>query len=147
MCGEKERHSTILGADDTSKHLSSLSDILRFLQERIDNTKTFNINVTREDLYQRGLKQWARQKQASPKNQLRICFIGEQGIDDGALRREFLTGKENQDGSPSNGCGAKQLSVQGFFQWVSGQAHVPLTDAERDSYRITVNFDHDCTSR
>ncbi|MED6268965.1 hypothetical protein CHARACLAT_028216 [Characodon lateralis] len=79
------------GADDTSKHLSSLSDILRFLQERIDNTKTFNLNVTRQDLHQRGLKQWARQKQASPKNQLRISFIGEQGTDDGALRREFLT--------------------------------------------------------
>ncbi|MEQ2246475.1 hypothetical protein ILYODFUR_038839, partial [Ilyodon furcidens] len=91
MCGEKERHSTILGADDTSKHLSSLSDILRFLQEIIDNTKTFNMNVTRQDLHQRGLKQWARQKQASPKNQLRISFIGEQGTDDGALRREFLT--------------------------------------------------------
>ncbi|MEQ2290039.1 hypothetical protein AMECASPLE_039276 [Ameca splendens] len=36
------------------------------------------------------MKQWARQKQASPKNQLRISFIGEQGTDDGAPRREFL---------------------------------------------------------
>ncbi|MED6250054.1 hypothetical protein ATANTOWER_023985 [Ataeniobius toweri] len=59
----------------------------------------------------------------------------------------FSLQEDNQDGSPSNGCGAKQLSVQSFFQWVSGQAHVPLTDAKRDSYRITVNFDHDCTSR
>ncbi|MEQ2169759.1 hypothetical protein GOODEAATRI_028528 [Goodea atripinnis] len=38
-------------------------------------------------------------------------------------------------------------SVQGFFQWVSGQAHVPLTDAKRDSYQITVNFDHEFTYR
>uniref|UniRef100_A0A1A8CAI9 Zgc:112970 n=1 Tax=Nothobranchius kadleci TaxID=1051664 RepID=A0A1A8CAI9_NOTKA len=44
-----------------------------------------------DDLYQRGLKQRARQKQASPKNQLSVSFIGEQGTDEGALRREFLT--------------------------------------------------------
>lgn len=57
----------------------------------MDKSKTFNVNLTREGLYQRGMKQWARQKQASPKNPLRVSFIGEQGIDEGALRREFLT--------------------------------------------------------
>uniref|UniRef100_A0A8C6NJ72 Uncharacterized protein n=1 Tax=Nothobranchius furzeri TaxID=105023 RepID=A0A8C6NJ72_NOTFU len=34
-----------------------------------------------------------------------------------------------------NGCG------------VSGQAHVPLTDTEREFYKITVNFDHNSTTR
>ncbi|KAF7217773.1 putative LOC107375139-like protein [Nothobranchius furzeri] len=66
FCGEEEEDSIILDVDDSSKHLSCLSDILKFLQERVDNTKT-NINVTRDGLYQRGLKQRARQKQASPK--------------------------------------------------------------------------------
>lgn len=62
------------------------------LEKKVDTSRSFNINVTREDLFQRGLKQWARQKQASPKNLLRVSFIGENGIDQGALRKEFLTG-------------------------------------------------------
>ncbi|XDV10892.1 hypothetical protein PO909_000003 [Leuciscus waleckii] len=61
------------------------------LEKKVDTSRSFNINVTREDLFQRGLKQWARQKQASPKNLLRVSFIGENGIDQGALRKEFLT--------------------------------------------------------
>ena len=40
----------------------------------------------------RGMKQWQRQKKSSPKNPLRVSFIGEAGIDSGALRKEFLTG-------------------------------------------------------
>jgi len=73
--------------------LCSVSDILMSLEKKVDTSQSFNINVTREDLFQRGLKQWARQKQASPKNLLRVSFIGENGIDQGALRKEeFLTG-------------------------------------------------------
>lgn len=52
-----------------------LSDILTSLQEKIDKSKTFNIKVTREDLYQKGLKQWGRQKQASPKKNLVISSL------------------------------------------------------------------------
>ncbi|XP_041854033.1 G2/M phase-specific E3 ubiquitin-protein ligase-like [Melanotaenia boesemani] len=61
------------------------------LRKKVDTTKTFNITVTRQDLFQRGIKQWSRQKQASPKNLLSVSFIGEDGIDQGALRKEFLT--------------------------------------------------------
>ncbi|KAG1952379.1 G2/M phase-specific E3 ubiquitin-protein ligase-like [Pimephales promelas] len=72
--------------------LCSVSDILMSLEKKVDTSQSFNINVTREDLFERGLKQWARQKQASPKNLLRVSFIGENGIDQGALRKEeFLT--------------------------------------------------------
>lgn len=39
----------------------------------------------------RGMKQWQRQKKSSPKNPLRVSFIGEAGIDSEALRKEFLT--------------------------------------------------------
>ncbi len=39
-----------------------------------------------------GLKQWQRQKKSSPKNPLRVTFIGEAGTDNDTLRKEFLTG-------------------------------------------------------
>ncbi|XP_024113643.1 G2/M phase-specific E3 ubiquitin-protein ligase [Oryzias melastigma] len=90
-CGDEDCKSVVLAASKCPSHFSSTSDIIKSLEDRVDHSKTFNINVTRDDLYQRGLKQWARQKQSSPKNRLLVSFIGEQGIDDGALRREFLT--------------------------------------------------------
>uniref|UniRef100_A0A8C7WY03 HECT domain-containing protein n=1 Tax=Oryzias sinensis TaxID=183150 RepID=A0A8C7WY03_9TELE len=55
--------------------------ILVVLEKRVDASMTFNISVTREDL----------QKKASPKNLLLVSFIGEHQIDEGALRKEFLT--------------------------------------------------------
>ncbi|KAJ4922569.1 hypothetical protein JOQ06_016573 [Pogonophryne albipinna] len=51
----------------TGPDQGSLSDLLDNLKGKIDNSKMFKINVTREDLLQRGLKQGARQKQASPR--------------------------------------------------------------------------------
>ncbi|XP_058631532.1 uncharacterized protein LOC131540548 [Onychostoma macrolepis] len=44
-----------------------------------------------EDMFNRGLTQRKRQKKSSPKNPLRVTFIGEPGIDSGALMKEFLT--------------------------------------------------------
>ncbi|KAK9952824.1 hypothetical protein ABG768_018630, partial [Culter alburnus] len=51
----------------------------------------FSASVTREDVFSRGLTQWKRQKKSSPKNPLRVTFIGESGIDRAALMKEFLT--------------------------------------------------------
>ncbi|XP_074524804.1 uncharacterized protein LOC141789325 [Halichoeres trimaculatus] len=42
-------------------------------------------------MVERGLAQWKRQKKALPTNQLKVTFIGESGVDTGALRKEFLT--------------------------------------------------------
>uniref|UniRef100_A0AAV2LNF4 HECT domain-containing protein n=1 Tax=Knipowitschia caucasica TaxID=637954 RepID=A0AAV2LNF4_KNICA len=88
MCEGNEK---TLNPETTSPSIDSLSDILRSLAGQVDQSKLFVLNVTRDRLFERGLKQWVRQKTASPANPLRINFIGEQGIDDGALRREFLT--------------------------------------------------------
>lgn len=44
-------------------------------------------------MLERGLKLWQRQKTGGPVNELKITFIGETGIDTGALRKEFLSGK------------------------------------------------------
>lgn len=71
---------------------SDISTLLKTLNRRVDSSTTFSICVTREGIVERGLKQWKRQKRSSPKNPLRVTFIGEAGIDNGALRNEFLTG-------------------------------------------------------
>ncbi|XP_035986774.1 uncharacterized protein LOC105924050 isoform X1 [Fundulus heteroclitus] len=91
VCGEGMPNEEYISTRHTTKHFSSLSALLQSLQDKIDTTQTFNVNVTRKDLFQRGLKQWARQKQASPKNVISVSFIGEHGIDQGALRKEFFT--------------------------------------------------------
>ncbi|XP_041838349.1 uncharacterized protein LOC121638002 isoform X2 [Melanotaenia boesemani] len=92
FCGESNRaEEDVTVCEDVRGNYSSVSDILIALEKRVDTSVTFNISVTREDLFQRGMKQWIRQKKASPKNLLRVSFIGEHGIDEGALRKEFLT--------------------------------------------------------
>ncbi|XP_041857187.1 uncharacterized protein LOC121650021 [Melanotaenia boesemani] len=91
VCGESLPNEEYIGMKHTSNHFSSLSAILEALRVKVDTTQTFIINVTRKDLFQRGLKQWARQKHASPKNEISVSFIGEHGIDQGALRKEFFT--------------------------------------------------------
>lgn len=75
--------------------LSSLSteDILDFLEHQVDTTTEFKLCVDREDLPDRGILQWKRKKAASPASTLKVVYIGEAGIDTGALRKEFLTGK------------------------------------------------------
>ena len=67
--------------------LTSISELIEDLQMQIDTSAIFNICITREDLIERGIKQWKRQKKASPKNPLRVTFIGEAGIDNGAPRK------------------------------------------------------------
>ncbi|KAJ4930254.1 hypothetical protein JOQ06_019260 [Pogonophryne albipinna] len=68
-----------------------LAEAIETLSGRVDTTTLFNVSVTREDIFERGLGQWRRQKRSSPKNPIRVSFIGESGIDHGALRKEFLT--------------------------------------------------------
>ncbi|XP_039670591.1 uncharacterized protein LOC120567689 [Perca fluviatilis] len=73
VCGESNTNEEDADiSEDTDEHFGSVSDILMSLEKKVDTSRSFNINVTREDLFQRGLKQWARQKQASPKNLLRM---------------------------------------------------------------------------
>lgn len=72
---------------------SSTEDVLGFLEHQVDTTTTFNMCVSREDLPDRGIVLWNRKKAESPASALKVVYIGEAGIDTGALRKEFLTGK------------------------------------------------------
>uniref|UniRef100_A0A3P9D860 HECT domain-containing protein n=1 Tax=Maylandia zebra TaxID=106582 RepID=A0A3P9D860_9CICH len=68
-----------------------INNVLQWLSSQVDTSKNFRICITRNDLVQRGFIQWQRQKKASPVNKLHVTFIGEAGIDTGALSKEFLT--------------------------------------------------------
>ncbi|XP_015224453.1 PREDICTED: G2/M phase-specific E3 ubiquitin-protein ligase-like, partial [Cyprinodon variegatus] len=57
----------------------------------VDSSKEFRRCVAREDLLERGILQWQRKKTAFPTSVLKVGYIGEAGIDTGALRKEFLT--------------------------------------------------------
>nr|XP_055057102.1 uncharacterized protein LOC129441468 isoform X2 [Misgurnus anguillicaudatus] len=81
---ERELHSE---TDD----ISCEEDVIRWLKSKVDTSKTFELCVSRDNMLERGLKLWKRNKKATPINPLRIKFIGEVGIDTGALRKEFLT--------------------------------------------------------
>lgn len=70
-----------------------MEDVLQWLASQVDTTKEFNLCVSRMNLLERGLLLWRRQKMSSPVNTLKITFLGEDGADTGALRKEFLTGQ------------------------------------------------------
>ncbi|KAG5275590.1 hypothetical protein AALO_G00122090 [Alosa alosa] len=69
----------------------SLEEILEWVTLQVDDGGTFSIVVSRDDLYTRAMMQWQRQKRSSPKHRLRVSFFGEDGIDTGALSKEFFT--------------------------------------------------------
>uniref|UniRef100_A0A9J7YT29 HECT domain-containing protein n=1 Tax=Cyprinus carpio carpio TaxID=630221 RepID=A0A9J7YT29_CYPCA len=69
----------------------SPDDVLKLLASRVDNSKDFKICVSRTDFFQRAMVQWQRQKKGTPGNTLRVTFLGEAGVDSGAIRKEFLT--------------------------------------------------------
>ncbi|KAG7473976.1 hypothetical protein MATL_G00101640 [Megalops atlanticus] len=54
-------------------------------------TQEFSICVARDQLVERGMMLWKRQKRSSPLNPLKITFLRESGVDTGVLRVEFLT--------------------------------------------------------
>ncbi|XP_073679691.1 G2/M phase-specific E3 ubiquitin-protein ligase-like [Garra rufa] len=89
-CGE--RHEENQRTLDVEKNEpKSLDDILQNLAEQVDNSQTFSVCVTRSNFFHRALQQWKRQKKSTPKCSLKVCFVGEAGIDTGAIKKEFLT--------------------------------------------------------
>uniref|UniRef100_A0A3P8TZQ6 HECT domain-containing protein n=1 Tax=Amphiprion percula TaxID=161767 RepID=A0A3P8TZQ6_AMPPE len=103
----------------------SMEDVLRFLEQQVDTTTEFKLCVDREDLPDRGILQWQRKKTASPISALKVVYIGEAGVDTGALKKEFLTdmisGIENR-----------------FFEGPGSQGKNPkysLTDLDNENFR------------
>ncbi|XP_073343893.1 G2/M phase-specific E3 ubiquitin-protein ligase-like isoform X2 [Pagrus major] len=62
-----------------------------WVRSQVDTDKTFDLCVSQENVVERCLKMWKRQKNGSPVNPLKVTFLGEPGLDTGALRKEFLS--------------------------------------------------------
>nr|XP_061790661.1 uncharacterized protein LOC133580389 [Nerophis lumbriciformis] len=110
-------HATLCG--------ERLEDVLLFLTQQIDTTSEFKLCVDREDLLDRGLRQWKRRKTASPASVLKVVYIGEADIDTEAIRKEFLT--EMISGIEKR-----------FFEGAGTQGKTPkysLTDLDNDNFR------------
>lgn len=39
------------------------------------------------------------------------------------------------------------INVSKFCQWLTGQSHIPLSHADRENFKIVIEFDHDCSVR
>uniref|UniRef100_A0A3P9CJG8 HECT domain-containing protein n=1 Tax=Maylandia zebra TaxID=106582 RepID=A0A3P9CJG8_9CICH len=103
-----------------------VEDVLRCLEQQVDTTTEFKLCVDREDLPDRGILQWQRKKAASPTSVLRVAFIGEAGVDTGALRKEFLS--DMISGIESR-----------FFEGLENKGKNPkysLTDLDNENFRL-----------
>ena len=66
-------------------------DIYKIAQSKVDADQQFKISTRRNAPLSRRLLLWQREtKKSSPTSQLYIHFIAEDGVDSGALRKEFL---------------------------------------------------------
>ncbi|XP_057185327.1 uncharacterized protein LOC130551612 isoform X2 [Triplophysa rosa] len=96
FCGDSESLVSIRSRSPEilqpqNEEMSCVEDVLQWLASQVDTTKEFSLCVSRTNLLERGLLLWRRQKLSSPVNTLKITFLGEAGVDTGALCKEFLT--------------------------------------------------------
>ena len=84
--------SHLLGSVDCST-IDDQAGILKVLEEKVIREKESLFLVVRRGApLERVLNLWRREsRKISPEHELRIKFLGEQGIDSGALTKEFLT--------------------------------------------------------
>uniref|UniRef100_A0A3B3HCP9 HECT domain-containing protein n=1 Tax=Oryzias latipes TaxID=8090 RepID=A0A3B3HCP9_ORYLA len=115
LCGEWLLH----------KSAGLTDDVLHHLEQQVNMNMEFKLCVDREGLPNRGILQWQRKKSSSPAGTLKVVYIGEAGVDTGAMKREFLTdmiaGIENR-----------------FFEGVEGQGKNPkysLTFVDNEYFR------------
>lgn len=71
-------------------YVSSVDNILSSLFKKVNQDKKIDVRVSRNDILWEGLRQIRRRKDLS--GLLRISFLGEEGVDTGGPRKEFLTG-------------------------------------------------------
>ncbi|XP_051802261.1 uncharacterized protein LOC110964566 isoform X1 [Acanthochromis polyacanthus] len=92
------------------------------LNNKLTPQQNLKLCVDREDLLDRGFLQWKRKKTASPVSALTVVYIGEAGIDTGALRKDFLT--EMISGIEKRGPGNQGKNPK-----------YSLTDLDNDNFR------------
>ena len=86
---------------------ASLPKLVKQMEKQVDKTGQFFLVVRRGAAFQRSLSLWQRAcKTTSPQKLLRVKYMGESGIDTGAMAKEFLSDVVVQMGSAMfpNGC-------------------------------------------
>ena len=81
------------GAEQSTSEtiLTDHFSVVKKLSTRVDNTGQFFMVVRRASSFTRRLNLWQREsKRTSPEKCLRVHFTGEDGIDSGAMSKEFL---------------------------------------------------------
>ena len=78
------------GKLDLSKYVD-LPTLIKYLEEHIDKAGQFFLVIRRGITFQRLLSLWQRErKKTSPEKVLRVKYVGENGIDSGAMSKECL---------------------------------------------------------
>ena len=54
---------------------------------------------------------------------------------------------EGEEHLPNDAGSENMIDVGKFCQWLTGQSHIPLGQADRDDFKIVIEFDHDCQVR
>ena len=78
--------------DGTIEEFTDQTSIIEHIEKKTDNSNQFFIVMRRKVSFNRVLSLWQREaKKSSPAQKLTVRYVGEDGIDTGALSREFLT--------------------------------------------------------
>ena len=79
-------------SEETKEEFIDQTSVIEHLEKKTDNSSQFFIVIRRKVPFQRVLSLWQRAtKKSSPTQRLTVKYVGEDGIDTGALAREFLT--------------------------------------------------------
>lgn len=79
-------------SQETVEKFDSCSGLISCLKEKVNSKDQFFVIVRRGSSLQRYLTIWQREaNRNSPENLLRVHFAGEDGIDTGAMSKEFLS--------------------------------------------------------
>ncbi|XP_057674334.1 uncharacterized protein LOC130905211 [Corythoichthys intestinalis] len=100
-CGASPVWGHDAGPHDLQGHTQTTTDYIACVQSPDVGLEMCNVlkqptqdeitEISWENILERGLNLWQCQKTARPANILKVTFIGEAGVDTGALRKEFLS--------------------------------------------------------
>ena len=110
---------------DETKNYQSIAGIVQALVRQVDQSQQFYFVIRRESSIQRKLTIWQREaRKNSPKHRVMVHFAGENGIDNGALAKEFFTSVVSEIGKnifPNGSPQDSMLNVHNGTFYACGQ--------------------------
>ncbi|KAL9986031.1 hypothetical protein ACROYT_G000087 [Oculina patagonica] len=97
--GSNQEEMPVEGAVDSAA-FSDYTSVVQSLEKHVIASEQFFLVVRRGIPFQRAISLWQREsKRNSPKNRVTVKYLGEEGIDSGALAREYFSDTITQIGS------------------------------------------------